>query len=168
MGTGCSHPRLDLRFQRRRRGKSLPCPLRLYAGTNKQPLVYTLVGECSSTRLRGQTIGIARNTYILCALPVAFIANYSMNPSAWGWGTYAGLFWVSRFKNVPFPLILITQCGTCLTLPVWAYFRLPETKGRSFRELDILFEDKVPARQFSTTVVSRGFDEVDLAQEQPR
>ncbi|RSH85786.1 hypothetical protein EHS25_003927 [Saitozyma podzolica] len=64
------------------------------------PLVYVIVGECSSTRLRGQTIGIARNVYILCALPVAFIASYSMNPTAWGWGTYAGLFWVSFIETV--------------------------------------------------------------------
>jgi hypothetical protein len=62
--------------------------------------VYVIVGECSSTRLRGQTIGIARNVYILCALPVAFIASYSMNPTAWGWGTYAGLFWVSFIETV--------------------------------------------------------------------
>ena len=31
------------------------------------------------------------------ALPVAFISNYAMNPSAWGWGTYSGLFWVYCF-----------------------------------------------------------------------
>lgn len=167
MGAGCSHSHLDLHLQRG--GCRTSFPYSLLLGTDGQPLVYTLVGECSSTRLRGQTIGIARNTYILCALPVAFISNYSMNPSAWGWGTYAGLFWVSRFETVPAPGVgLTSQCGTCLTLPVWAYFRLPETKGRTFRELDILFENKVPARQFATTVVSSGFDEVDLAQEQPR
>lgn len=36
---------------------------------------------------------------------------------------------------------------------VWAYFRLPETKGRSFRELDILFERRVPSRKFKETVI---------------
>jgi SP family general alpha glucoside:H+ symporter-like MFS transporter len=33
------------------------------------------------------------------------------------------------------------------------YFRLPEPKGRTFGELDILFEDRVPARKFATTQV---------------
>lgn len=37
---------------------------------------------------------------------------------------------------------------------VWAYFRLPEMKGRTYRELDILFERGVPARKFKETVVS--------------
>lgn len=31
---------------------------------------------------------------------------------------------------------------------VWSYFRVPETKGRTFEELDVLFDRKVPARQF--------------------
>jgi SP family general alpha glucoside:H+ symporter-like MFS transporter len=37
---------------------------------------------------------------------------------------------------------------------VWAFFRLPEMKGRSYRELDILFERKVSARKFAQTEVS--------------
>jgi SP family general alpha glucoside:H+ symporter-like MFS transporter len=34
-----------------------------------------------------------------------------------------------------------------------SYFRLPEPKGRSYGELDILFEEKVPARKFKSTKV---------------
>jgi SP family general alpha glucoside:H+ symporter-like MFS transporter len=36
---------------------------------------------------------------------------------------------------------------------VWAYFRLPETKDRSFAEIDYLFVNKVKTRQFSKTKV---------------
>jgi SP family general alpha glucoside:H+ symporter-like MFS transporter len=36
---------------------------------------------------------------------------------------------------------------------IWCIFRLPETKGRTYEELDILFERKVPARQFKTHVI---------------
>lgn len=36
---------------------------------------------------------------------------------------------------------------------VWSYFRLPETWNRSYHELDVLFAKKVPARQFSKTIV---------------
>ena len=33
------------------------------------------------------------------------------------------------------------------------FFRLPEPKGRTYGELDTLFEQKVPARRFKATVV---------------
>ena len=36
---------------------------------------------------------------------------------------------------------------------VWAFFRLPETKGRTFAEIDILFKNGVSARKFSKTKV---------------
>jgi SP family general alpha glucoside:H+ symporter-like MFS transporter len=36
---------------------------------------------------------------------------------------------------------------------VWAYFRLPEIKDRTYEELDILFSNKVSARKFSKTKV---------------
>lgn len=36
---------------------------------------------------------------------------------------------------------------------IWCIFRLPETKGRTFEELDILFERKVPARKFKKYVI---------------
>jgi SP family general alpha glucoside:H+ symporter-like MFS transporter len=31
---------------------------------------------------------------------------------------------------------------------VWSYFRVPETKGRTYEELDIMFERGVRTRQF--------------------
>ncbi|KAK3363766.1 maltose porter [Lasiosphaeria hispida] len=42
---------------------------------------------------------------------------------------------------------------------VVAYFYLPETKGRSYREIDILFKRKVPARQWKKTVLDLNDDE---------
>ena len=46
---------------------------------------------------------------------------------------------------------------------MWAFFRLPEVKGRTYEELDILFQRKIPARQFAKTEVdayaSRSSDE---------
>lgn len=37
---------------------------------------------------------------------------------------------------------------------MWAFFRLPEMKGRTFEDLDILFALKVPARHFSEHVIT--------------
>ena len=46
-----------------------------------------------------------------------------------------------------------------LTLVVsYTYFRVPEPKGRTFAELDLLFERGVSARKFATTEVDV-FDE---------
>lgn len=36
---------------------------------------------------------------------------------------------------------------------IYTYFRVPEPRGRSFAELDLLFERKVSARKFATTKV---------------
>ena len=67
-----------------------------------------------------------------------------MNPEAWDLKGYTGFIW-----------------GACAWLVfVWAYFRLPETKNRTFHELDILFAKQVPARQFASTDVD-AFDEQD-------
>lgn len=40
--------------------------------------------------------------------------------------------------------------STALLFAIWALFRLPETKGRSFEELDMLFNNGVPARKFKS------------------
>lgn len=39
---------------------------------------------------------------------------------------------------------------TALLTFIWAFFRLPETKDRSFEELDIMFAKEVPTRKFRT------------------
>ena len=36
---------------------------------------------------------------------------------------------------------------------MWVFFRLPEPKGRTYGELDLLFEQKVSARNFKSTKV---------------
>ena len=44
------------------------------------------------------------------------------------------------------------MCGLC---GIYCYFRLPEPKGRTYGELDVLFEQRVSARKFSTTAVDQ-------------
>lgn len=43
--------------------------------------------------------------------------------------------------------------GTNLLCTIWSYFRLPETGGLSFADLDILFANKVNARKFKDVVI---------------
>jgi MFS transporter, SP family, general alpha glucoside:H+ symporter len=60
-----------------------------------------------------------------------------LNPDAWNWKGKSGFFWGAF-------------CFLCV---LWAYFRLPEPKGRTYSELDVLFERKISARHFSSTEV---------------
>lgn len=42
---------------------------------------------------------------------------------------------------------------------ITAYFFLPEMKGRSYREIDIMFKRKIPARQWKKTEIDVNDDE---------
>ncbi|ORX36240.1 general substrate transporter [Kockovaella imperatae] len=98
------------------------------------PLTYVIVPETPSSRLRHKTVVLARNAYNITCIWTGVITPYMLNTTAWNWGAKAGFFWAG---------------STALCL-VWAYFRLPETKGFTFEEIDMLFEEKVSARKFSS------------------
>lgn len=57
--------------------------------------------------------------------------------TAWNANGKTGFFWA----------------GTASIIFTWAFFRLPEMKGRTYEELDILFANRVPARKFASTHV---------------
>ncbi|ROT37115.1 sugar transporter [Sodiomyces alkalinus F11] len=101
------------------------------------PICYSLVSELSSTRLKNKTVVLARNTYNILGMVGNVMTTRMLNPSAWNWGARAGFFWA----------------GTCGLCAIWSYFRLPEPKGRTYAELDILFDQRVSARKFKRTVV---------------
>lgn len=110
----------------------------VYDGT-LGPACYILVAETPSTRLRVKTIAIARSAYNVGLIVVLVILPYMINPLEWNWQAKSGLFWA----------------GTCLITLFWVIFRLPETKGRTPGELDVLFENKVPAWRFASTKVDQ-------------
>ncbi|KAF6832723.1 MFS maltose permease [Colletotrichum plurivorum] len=99
------------------------------------PVCYSLVSELPSTRLKTKTVVLARNLYNVMGIGTNILTPKMLNPSAWNWGAKSGFFW----------------SGTCFLCFVWTYFRLPEPKGRTYGELDVLFEHGVPARKFSKT-----------------
>ena len=73
----------------------------------------------------------------LCELLNNSLLPLQLNPLAWGWGAKDGLFWA----------------GITLLCVIWCIFRLPESKDRSYAELNLLFENRVPAWKFRTTKV---------------
>lgn len=101
------------------------------------PVCYSIVAEISSTRLRQKTVVLARTSYNLCSLLNNSLLPLQLNPLAFNWGAKAGLFWA----------------GVCLLCIIWCLFRLPESKDRSYAELNLLFENKVVAWKFASTKV---------------
>ncbi|QQK44561.1 MFS alpha-glucoside transporter, putative [Penicillium digitatum] len=103
---------------------------------------FSLVAELSTRRLQIKTVVLGRNLYNIVAIVCGVLTPYMLNPGAWNWGNYAGFFWG----------------GICFLCIIYTYFRVPEPRGRSFAELDLLFERGTSARKFATTQVDV-FDE---------
>lgn len=97
------------------------------------PVCYSLVAEIPSTRLRIKTVVIARAAYNAGGFINNALMPQMIGLNAWNWGAKCGFFWA----------------GIDFLFVVWTYFRLPEPKGLTYSELDLLFEHKVDARHFS-------------------
>jgi len=101
------------------------------------PITYCAVAEIPSVRLRQKTVIIARNIYNIAGIIIAIIMPYMLNPTAWNWKAKTGLFWA----------------GFAFLGIIWTWFEFPETKDRTYAELDTLFRQKVSARKFKSTEV---------------
>lgn len=102
------------------------------------PLGWAIPAEIGSTTLRQKTIVLARNAYYICSTVGGILNSYMLNPTAWNLSGYMTFFWA----------------GTSFFTVIWAYFRLPETKGRSYEELNLLFAKNIPARKFKNYEVA--------------
>jgi hypothetical protein len=100
------------------------------------PLGFVILSEISSTRLRGKTTAIS-----ICVNEVVYVAcgvgiPYAINPDQ---GNMRGKL---AFVFFGFSVASIVYC----------FFCLPETKGRTYAELDIMFLENVPTREFKNYV----------------
>jgi len=96
------------------------------------PVCYVLVAEIPSTRLRVKTVVLARVVYNVVSLITNILTARMLNPTAWNWAGKSNFVYA----------------GTNLFCLIWCYFRLPETMGLSYLELDILFEKKAKTKKF--------------------
>lgn len=103
------------------------------------PISYVVVGETSSSRLRSHTIALARNAYNFMNLLSSGTAPTILNPGADNWKGKSGFL----------------AGGLGLVAMTWGIFRLPETKGRTYEELDILFSKKLKPWQFKNYEIDR-------------
>ncbi|KAE8442521.1 hypothetical protein EG329_003236 [Mollisiaceae sp. DMI_Dod_QoI] len=101
------------------------------------PVCYALVPEIPAGRLRTRIVVLGRNLYNIINIIMNIIIPYMLNPSAWNWKAKSGFFYA----------------GLCFLCGVWTFFRLPEPKGRTYAELDALFDRGVSARKFKGTKV---------------
>ncbi|RMJ04973.1 hypothetical protein CDV36_014352 [Fusarium kuroshium] len=106
------------------------------------PVCFCIISEMPSTRLRAKTVVLARAVYNISGIVCNILTPRMINPTAWQWGPKAGFFYA----------------GVSLICIVWMFFRLPEAKGRTYGELQVLFREKIPARRFATTE-AKLFDE---------
>lgn len=108
------------------------------------PIAFIIVGEISSTRLRSKSISLARNAYNVANVFSSTVAPYTLNPTAGDWkGKTAFL-----------------AAGFTIVILIWAYFRLPESRGRTYEELDILFSRDLKAWEFKDAQIDEDAAEV--------
>lgn len=107
------------------------------------PASWVIIGETSAIRLRPLTTGLGRACYYAINIPCIFLASYMLNPDEANLGGKCGYVWG----------------GTGFVCFALAYFYLPEMKNRSYREIDIMFKRKIPARQWKKTVIDVNDDE---------
>ncbi|KAH8901621.1 sugar transporter [Thozetella sp. PMI_491] len=97
------------------------------------PICYAIISEVSSTRLRNKTVCLSRIAYYIAQIICNVVNPYMLNPTAGNWRGKTGFFWGAW----------------AFLFMVWTWFRLPETKDKTYEELDILFARHVKAREFS-------------------
>ena len=123
------------------------------------PQSFALAAEISATRLRSQTISIARNLYNVVNIVNNTVEPYLINPTEANLRGRTAFVWF----------------GVSLLTTAWAVLRLPETRGRTYEELDVLFEKRIPAWKFSsinldviaeTEIMQGGTDTKKLEQEE--
>lgn len=97
------------------------------------PICYAIIGETSSTRLRNKSVCLARIAYYISQIICNVINPYMLNPTAGNWRGKTAFFWG----------------GCAAVFCAWTWFRLPETKNKTYEELDILFSNRTKARDFA-------------------
>ncbi|KAH0843018.1 General alpha-glucoside permease [Fonsecaea pedrosoi] len=104
------------------------------------PVCFVLLCEVSATRVRGKTIAIATAVQATAGIVMTVAIPYMINPDQANMRGKLGFF----FGGL---------AALCLT---WSYFRVPELKGRTFQEVDIMFERNIKTKDFKHYVVTAG------------
>ncbi|PHH88983.1 hypothetical protein CDD83_6789 [Cordyceps sp. RAO-2017] len=104
------------------------------------PICFVLLSECSATRVRSKTVALATAAQGVLGIIMTVSIPYMINPAQANMQGKLGFFFGAL-------------AGLCF---LWAFFRVPETKGRTYEELDLLFAQHVPSRKFKDFRLSNG------------
>lgn len=93
-------------------------------------VAFAILGETSSASLRAPTAALATATQAVMGIAMNFAIPYLVNPDE-----------ANLKGKVGFIFGGLGALGT-----IWAFFFVPELKGRTFREIDMMFQNRVPPR----------------------
>lgn len=110
------------------------------------PTVWVVTSEISTGKNRGRLMALSTSSNWLFTWLVSFTFPYLYNPDGAGLGAKIGFLYGA--------LMIVAQ--------VWVFFYLPETSGRSLEDIDYLFKNQVPAREFQSHVIVRPNDLDDV------
>lgn len=77
-------------------------------------------------------------TYNLLNISSNTVTPYMLNPGAWAWGAKAGFF----------------AASICPIFLVFSLVQIPETKERTYAELNVLFTERTNAWKFANKQVN--------------
>ncbi|EXJ81959.1 hypothetical protein A1O1_08026 [Capronia coronata CBS 617.96] len=103
------------------------------------PVCFVLLCEVSATRVRGKTIALATAVQAVAGIVMTVCIPYMINADQANMRGKLGFF----FGGL---------AAVCL---LWSYFRVPELKGRTYQEVDIMFERGLKTKEFKDYVVTR-------------
>ncbi|XMA12852.1 hypothetical protein WAI453_005643 [Rhynchosporium graminicola] len=96
------------------------------------PVCFVIICEVSATKVRARTIAIATAVQAVCGIVMTVAIPYMINPDQANIRGKLGFFFG----------------GLSIVSFAWAWFRVPETMGRTYEELDVMFEKKLKTREF--------------------
>ncbi|KAL1862789.1 hypothetical protein VTK73DRAFT_6648 [Phialemonium thermophilum] len=96
------------------------------------PYCFVLLAEVSSARLRGMTVALATVMCNVVSIVFSVAIPYAINEDQGNWRGKLGFLFAGL-------------SGLCY---LYCFFCMPETKDRTFEELDIMFERRVSSRKF--------------------
>lgn len=96
------------------------------------PVCFVIISEISATKVRSKTIAVATAVQALVAIAMTVAIPYMFNPDQANIRGKIGFFFG----------------GLAVLCLLWSYFRVPESSGRTYEELDIMFSRGVRTRDF--------------------
>ncbi|KAI5477374.1 hypothetical protein MNV49_006440 [Pseudohyphozyma bogoriensis] len=98
------------------------------------PAAYVTASEIGTAALREKTMAFATAINVVVGFVVVFTTPYLLSAPYANLGARLGYVWG----------------GFSFLVAVWAFFLMPELKGRTLEEIDEIFEAKVPAWRFKS------------------